>query len=272
MILILVCSLFAGCGQEDPGTSAVPDGTKPESTKEAQNPGGTESATPAQPESVTEILDREGKKLGAIDSRASATAADKGVFYSIWAPAENAWTGPAEYRFFRASDGKDIRLGTLEDQGYEAVYTRTELGGKIYTLALVGNPYDDKTDTLCLLAADPIAETLTKTEISKDGFPYAAMAAASGKLLIMNHETGKAKSDKVRFSFVHFHNNTPFAGACAVFIANIITHSFRKSNRENNIQSVPAEDICHWHLQGGALLAKAVGLCYNVEKKGGGFR
>ena len=198
MILILVCTLFAGCGgQEDPGTSALPDGTKPESTKEAQNPGGTESAAPAQPESVIEILDREGKKLGAIDSRASATAADKGVFYSIWAPAESAWTGPAEYRFFRASDGKDIRLGTLEDQGYEAVYTRTELDGKVYTLALVGNPHDDKTDTLCLLAADPIAETLTKTEISKDGFPYAAMAAVNGKLLIMNHEVNKKKSDKI---------------------------------------------------------------------------
>ena len=198
MMLILVCSLFSGCGQEDQGTSAVPDGTKPESTKEAQNPGGTESAAPeTQPESVIEILDRDGKKLGAIDSRASATAADAGVFYSLWAPAESAWTGPAEYRFFRISDGKDIRLGTLEDQGYEAVYTRTELDGKVYTLALVGNPYDEKADTLCLLAADPAAETLTKTEISKDGFPYAAMAAVNGKLLIMNHEVNKKKSDKI---------------------------------------------------------------------------
>ena len=188
--LILLAGLPAGCGRkEEPGR------TSPE---EAADPDRTESAVPeTPPESVTEILDRDGKKLGAIDSRASATAADAGVFYSLWQPVENVWTGPAEYRFFRVSDGKDIRLGTLEDQGYEAVYTRTELDGKVYTLALAGNPFDDKADTLCLLAADPAAETLTKTEISKKGFPYAAMAAADGKLLILNHETGKEKCDKI---------------------------------------------------------------------------
>lgn len=188
--LILLAGLPAGCSRkEEPGR------TSPE---EAVDPDRTESAVPeTPPESVIEILDRDGKKLGAIDSRASATAADAGVFYSLWQPAENVWTGTAEYRFFRVSDGKDIRLGTLGDQGYEAVYTRTELNGKVYTLALAGNPFDDKADTLCLLAADPAAETLTKTEISKNGFPYAAMAAADGKLLILNHETGKEKCDKI---------------------------------------------------------------------------
>ena len=69
--------------------------------------------TESEPPYYSEILDSEGTLLGRIDGRANASAADEGIFYSVFEPAEYAATAEAQYRFFRASDGKDILLGTL---------------------------------------------------------------------------------------------------------------------------------------------------------------
>lgn len=188
LALILLLSL-AGCGsQADPGSSSSP-ATDPQD----QPP----ESTPAGPDTVLEILDPEGRLLAKIDGRASASAADAGVFYSVFTPQENVMIAPAEYRFFRLSDGKDIRLGTLEDQGYEAFYARTEMDGIVYALALSGNPYDTAPDTLWLLACDPVRETMERIRVTDNGHPYAAMTAADGKLLIMFHEQGARKYDKV---------------------------------------------------------------------------
>jgi hypothetical protein len=77
--------------------------------------------------------------------------------YSVFAPSEYQPTATAEYRFFRTADRKDLLLGRLEDQGYEAVYARTELDGVVYTLAVTGNPMDKTPDPLWLLALDPAA-------------------------------------------------------------------------------------------------------------------
>ena len=198
MIMIIMAAVMLCCtacqGKPDPAAEQADAPSSMEQTKTDRAPAET---LPAEPEMLMEILDREGGHLGRIASESACTAADAGVFYSVFKPAENRPTAEAQYRFFRAADQKDILLGTLEDQCYEATYARTELGGIVYALAVTGNPYDDEADTLWLLALDPVNETMTKYVVSENGFPYAAMSAANGKLLIMNHEIIGTKCDKV---------------------------------------------------------------------------
>ncbi len=147
--------------------------------------------------STMPILDQEGNRLGEIDSRAACTAADSGILYSIFVPQDYQFTANAEYRFFNLANRQDIHLGTLENQGYEAAYTRTEYNGKIYTLALAGNPLSESPAPLVLLAFDPAAGSMKKYTVSEYGFPYTSMAVSDGKLLIMNHEMDAAKNDKI---------------------------------------------------------------------------
>lgn len=198
VLAVSLTAMLAACGGK-PGQESTPGSQEVQSTPE-EKPSETKTepseAQPA-PEKLAEILDGEGKRLGAIDAASACSAVNGGVFYSVVDMKEYALTGTARYRFFRAADGKDVLLGTLEEQSYEAFYARTELDGTVYTLATEGNPFDDRPDTLWLLAFDPSAESMTKHEVSKYGFPYAAMAAADGKLLIMNHEMSSPKSDKV---------------------------------------------------------------------------
>ena len=199
LLIICIITTLSACGSGS-GAETKPSGAR-------QTDVQTEAKTDAQAETQTEtqtdpgqmaaILDRDGERLGEIDDSAIATAADAGILYSLFQPAEYQFTATAEYRFFRTADRQDLLLGRLEDQGYEAVYARTELDGVLYTLAVTGNPMDETPDILWLLALDPGAETMTKYAVSEDGFPYAAMAAADGKLLILNHETLTARCDKL---------------------------------------------------------------------------
>lgn len=141
------------------------------------------------------VMDRTGKKLGSLDGRAVCTATDAGIFYSLFELPEGESAAPAEYRFFDRESGRDVRLGVLEGQGYEAVFARTELGGRLYTLAVRGNPMGSAPTPLLLLAFDPAAGEMREYTVSETGFPYAAMAAANGRLLIMNHEMTEPKRD-----------------------------------------------------------------------------
>ena len=202
IIIILLCAVLAaassGCSGK-PGQESMPGTQEAQSTPE-EKPSGTKtepSGAQPVPEKLAEIVDGEGKRLGEIDAASACSAVEGGIFYRVVDMKEYALTGTATYRFFRAADGKDVFLGTLEEQSYETFYARTELDGIVYTLATEGNPFDDEPDTLWLLAFDLAAESMTKHEVSKDGFPYAAMAAAGGKLLIMNHEMSTPKSDRV---------------------------------------------------------------------------
>ena len=167
--------------------------------KEPAVPG--DSTAPADininvPDNYIPVVGRDGALLGAIDSRASCSAADAGIFYSVFELENYNTTANAEYRFFRAETCEDILLGTLDGQGYEAVYSRTELNGRIYTLAVKGTPGGDSVPLL-LLAFDPALKTMKTFTVSENGFPYADMAAVNGKLLIMNHETNGMKYDKL---------------------------------------------------------------------------
>ena len=196
LALTLLLCLAAGCGADKTApSSAVP------ATSTQTRPDDTAAVPPeTEPAIRNDILDQSGNLLGRIDARAVVSAADEGIFYSIFAPGENETTAAAQYRFFRASDGKDVLLGTLEDQGYEAVYTRTEMDGIVYTLALTGNPFDYEPDPLWLLAFDPVRETMDKFLVSEDASPYAAMTAADGTVLVMVHEMKAPKHDRV-FAF-----------------------------------------------------------------------
>lgn len=196
LALTLLLCLAAGCGADKTApSSAVP------ATSTQTRPDDTAAIPPeTEPAIRNDILDQSGNLLGRIDARAAASAADEGIFYSIFAPGENETTAAAQYRFFRASDGKDIHLGTLEDQGYEAAYTRTEMNGIVYTLALTGNPFDSEPDSLWLLAFDPVRETMDKFLVSDDASPYGVLSAANGTVLIMVHEMKAPKHDRV-FAF-----------------------------------------------------------------------
>ena len=176
-----------GCkGSDDP--SHVDDSSTPDASEEPE---------PVTPGETMDIFDADGNALGAIDQRAQGAATDAGILYSVLDLKEYESTGKATYRFFRTEDRKDILMGTLDSQGYEALFSRTEIGGVIYTLAVSGNVFDSDPDKLWLLAFNPQKEKMDKVLISDNGFPYTSMAAVGGKLLIMNHEMSSPKYDKV---------------------------------------------------------------------------
>ena len=174
----------AGCGGGAPQDGAKNDGTAAEET-------------PLVSDGKTAIYDGNGAGIGALDSRANCTAADGGIFYSVFDVKEFQFTGSAEYRFFDKESKKDILLGTVANQGYEALFARTEHGGVIYTLVIEGDPMSDSPVPLVLLAFDPEAGTMKKHTVAEDGFPYTSMAAANGRLLIMNHETKGTRRDVI---------------------------------------------------------------------------
>ncbi|MCR5041054.1 MAG: hypothetical protein K6C36_03000 [Clostridia bacterium] len=179
IFVLLIAAASCGSKNEQGGDASVFEQTQPSNEK------------------MMKILSRDGELLGQIDCRSTCTAVDGGIFYSIFELGENRYTVDAEYRFFDKESKRDVLLGTLEDQGYEAVYTRSESNGKIYTLAIVGNPMSDSPVELVLLEADPEAGSLKKYTVSENGFPYASMAVSNGKLLIMDHEMSDPKCDKL---------------------------------------------------------------------------
>ncbi|MBQ7637505.1 MAG: hypothetical protein IJS90_01215 [Clostridia bacterium] len=143
------------------------------------------------------IADKNGKQLGKIDSRAVGTAADEGVFYSIYYLKENEHTAKASYGFFYSDSGESVVFGSLANQGYEAVYSRTELDGVVYTLALSGDPFDTVPDSLHLLAFNVSERKMADCVVSENGYPFSSMAVKDGRLLIMVHEMTEPKFDKV---------------------------------------------------------------------------
>ena len=200
IFLLAALLLFAaGCGgrrtQAEPGATAPTD---PQPQQSAQTPAEPDSAVPTapQPQHPVELLTEDGSRAAAPDAGALCTATENGVLYSLFEPVD-APTGPAVYRWIDTAAREDVPLLTLEEQGYEAVYTRTELGGTVYTLALTGNPYDEEPDTLWLLRFDGPGRTAEQYRITDDGFPYGSMAAAADKVLIVSHEMSQPKCDKV---------------------------------------------------------------------------
>ena len=197
-IIAALAILFGFCGCQGQETT-VPASTEKMTAEDTRQEVQTTDPSETQQEELQvplEILSRDGTLLGQIEDSV-CTAADAGILYSVLTPASQ-YTMTAQYRFFRTADQKHIFLGTLEDQGYEAFYARTELDGIVYALATTGDPGDDEASTLWLLAFDPAAETMTKYAVSEDGLAYASMSAVNGRLLIMSHEMTDPKYDVVR--------------------------------------------------------------------------
>ena len=178
-VILLITLIFslAGCKDDQPDPSVdplSPDMTDP-----------------------IEILDLSGNKLGEIPSDSNCTAYDGGIFYSTSHNQNIGFTRDKEYYLFTKTDNKSHLITTVKDQGYETTFCRTELNGKIYTLVLIGYPFDEKADTLNLLVVDTVKMNSTIIKISDDGFPYDYLAEANGNILIMNHETNSSKQDKI---------------------------------------------------------------------------
>lgn len=188
----------AGCGSQSPAEpgAAVPNDAQPRQSD--QRPAEADSAAPsdAQPRHPVELLAEDGSRVAAPDASTFCTVTETGVLYSVFAPGTQP-TGPAVYHWIDVAAREDVPLLTLEEQGYEAVYARTELDGSVYTLALTGNPFDEEADTLWLLCFDGPGRTAAKYRITDSGFAYASMAAADGRLLIVSHEMSQPKCDKV---------------------------------------------------------------------------
>ncbi|MCR5693962.1 MAG: hypothetical protein K6G89_03195 [Clostridia bacterium] len=178
--VIALAAAAASCAVNTPGK----DGTVADATDAPVSKG------------QMQVFDGSGRRIGGIDSRANCSAVDEGIFYSIFELVNYEATATAEYRLFSKETNTDVLLGKIEGQGYEAAYTRTELDGRIYTLAIKGSAGADSVP-LELLAFDPANKTMETFTVSENGFPYCDMAAVNGKLLIMNHEMSDRKKDTV---------------------------------------------------------------------------
>lgn len=144
---------------------------------------------------LVQILDSKGNTLCKVDAGASCTATDAGILYGIFTPGENQSTAPATYRLLSPETNESMAGTDIDNQGYEPVFARTELGSNAYTLNLIGNPMDNARDDLMLYGFS--SDAVTETRVSSCGFPYAAMTRSGDKLLIMNHEMSRPQCDKV---------------------------------------------------------------------------
>lgn len=192
-LFVALCAvLVAACNparQNDPSSSADPSG-------EVQESPDPVSEDPQEGD-MAEIMDADGNVLCKVSSNSTCTAVDAGIFYSIFNIGEYEFTGKAVYRLQLMDQDKYLVNKTIDRQGYEPYFARTEVDGNIYTLNLIGNPMDYEQDDLMLYGFMPSSNTISKVLVSSTGFPYAAMTSMGGKLLIMNHEMSEPKCDKV---------------------------------------------------------------------------
>ncbi|MBR6246468.1 MAG: hypothetical protein IKR15_03820 [Bacteroidales bacterium] len=188
----LAAALLACCA---PANQPVPGPSDDPATEVVVSPDPSGDVTPSQ--DVAQVLDKDGKLLCQIDAMSTCTAVDAGLFYGIFTLGENAYTGPAVYRVQLLDKDKHVSKKTINRQGYEPVFARTELGGNVYTLNLIGNPMDNEPDDLMLYGFLPSSNSIVTGRITTDGFPYAAMTVSGDKLLIMSHEMSEPKCDKI---------------------------------------------------------------------------
>ena len=161
-VLITVLLILCGCAKP-----VEKDGT---SSSDTSDNAYTETIDGEYVNTSCKVLDSDGKQLGELNIGGAATVTDSGILYTAW---KNGSGGKAtEYRIFDPAAGTDSPIGVMENQCYEAAFARNELGGRIYTLAVTGNLFDNDPDTLWLIELDPSARALYKHRIPVNGFPY----------------------------------------------------------------------------------------------------
>ena len=215
--VLLGIGMIAGCAQQNTeqsssavsSISSAPSGQEQESTSDASAAEASDNqesqSASTNPDLVSnfviEVLDKSQKKLGQFQQSGGAVVTDKDIFYSA-AQTDAQNQKVTEYHLYlpdenKPEENKDVLLGSIKDLSYEATYARTELGSKEYTLVMTGNLMDSEKDPLWLLEFDLDKHSMQKYQISNNGFAYTAMAAANGKLLIINHDQELNLTDRL---------------------------------------------------------------------------
>ena len=202
-IIALTICLFAlftlcACGAKNEGGQeavSAPEAENGSIATAEPNEGEGSPITTIEPDYDTDtaVLDVNGERIGSLPENTSVLMTDSGIFYTL---VPDGGFGTVEYGLFDPATGEKKLLGSMEKQSYEATYCRTELGGRIYTLAMTGVLSDGEPDTLWLLEFDPAGE-MKKYEVEDNGFPYAYMAAVNGKLVIAEHDQQDKLYDRI---------------------------------------------------------------------------
>ena len=213
--IILLAALlgvsFAGCGKEADRSeteSSVSHAETQNSQSVSEEPSHTDptnsqpvSEEPSHTEPISrpvEVVDKDGKHIGEMPVHTSVTLTDSCLFYVTaeqtntdiisTGMTESGMTESCSYHLYDPQTGQDVSFGSIPEQDYEAGYVRTETNGKLYTLVTTGNALDQTPDPLWLAEFDLTAHSLQQYKISDNGFPYTAMTAVNGRLLILNHD------------------------------------------------------------------------------------
>lgn len=200
IIMILAMILISGCAADDSSTEESKTDT------ESHTPAAVDSApADSQPDAqseleeerkneTTEVVDKDGRHLGEIAHNGGFTVTDRGIVYSYYA--DNGEDKKQAYSLFDSKSGKSIRLGRIEGEVFENTFNRVEIGDHVYTLAVVGNVFDDQPDPAYLVDIDLNGMTSIQT-VSDDAFPYMAMCRHGDKLLYMLHDQQDVLYDRV---------------------------------------------------------------------------
>ena len=216
--LLLLCALLCigitGCSKESgsietqvSNKSNVTKSTD-EASENSKNESDEQSDTKKMLENMMEVVDKDGRHTGQIPFNSGMTLTNNGIFYTT---SISGTTSPdtiavglnegekdvVVYHLYDTKTDKSCSFGSIPDQDYEAGYCRTELNGKLYTLITTGNAMDKEPDPLLIAEFDLTEHTINQYKISDNGFPYTAMAAVNGKLLILNHDQTDVLHDKL---------------------------------------------------------------------------
>lgn len=142
------------------------------------------------------VMDRNSQKLGEVKRYGTVTITDSGIFYTAL-PEDAQDDTTRDFYLYQPLENRTLKLGTITDMSYEAVYARTEVNQKLYTLVIRGNMFDDKKDPLWLLEFDLANGRMEQYKISENGFAYTAMTAVNDKLLIINHDQQDVLYDRL---------------------------------------------------------------------------
>ena len=214
LICALLCIGITGCSRESGDTeaqvsdkSSITESTD-ETSENSSNASDEQSDTKETVKNMMEVVDKDGKHIGEIPFNSGMTLTNNGIFYTT---SISGTTSPdtiavglnegekdvVVYHLYDTKTDKSCSFGSIPDQDYEAGYCRTELNGKLYTLITTGNAMDKEPDPLLIAEFDLTEHTINQYKISDNGFPYTAMAAVNGKLLILNHDQTDVLHDKL---------------------------------------------------------------------------
>ena len=165
----------------------------------AKSASPTESQNSADNNVVIPITSESGLKIADIRSRGDVLLVPgNGIFYS---QTKNNSESTIEYHLLRYDDKvTDTNFGTVTNESYEAMYSRTVVNNKLYTLAITGDILDNIPDPQWLMEFDLESGKMEEYKLTDNGFPYSYMTAMDDKILILEHD----QQDKLIDHIVEF--------------------------------------------------------------------